>query len=134
MSFQAEVDCTALKMKFDIKDFFSKCDQIRSKLRISSYLLKKTVMENFIFCAVLITLNKFEFVIIYISMKSREVKSKDPLSLFSRINFFDCIYHRLIVWNCPSLKFLFKHSLISFKAIFAVLKNTTISIRCITVL
>ena len=38
-------------MKFSIKDFFSKCDQIRRKLRIWSYLLKKSLMEN-IFCAV----------------------------------------------------------------------------------
>ena len=36
-------------MKFFIKDFFSKCDQIRRKLRIWSYLLKKSFMENFIF-------------------------------------------------------------------------------------
>ena len=39
-------------MKFSIKDFFSKCDQIRSFLRIWSHLLKKSLMENFIFCAV----------------------------------------------------------------------------------
>ena len=39
-------------MKFSITDFFSKCDQIRSFLRIWSHLLKKSVMENFIFCAV----------------------------------------------------------------------------------
>ena len=39
-------------MKFSIKDFFSKCDQIRSKLRIWSHLLKKSLMVNFIFCAV----------------------------------------------------------------------------------
>ena len=32
-----------------IKDFFSKCDQIHRKLRIWSHLLKKSVMENFIF-------------------------------------------------------------------------------------
>ena len=32
---------TAQKMKFSIKDFFSKCDQIRSFLRIWSHLLKK---------------------------------------------------------------------------------------------
>ena len=43
---------TAQKMKFSIKDFFSKCDQIRKKLRIWSHLLKKSLMENFIFCAV----------------------------------------------------------------------------------
>ena len=34
-----------------ISDLFSKCDQIRRKLRIWSYLLKQSVMENFIFCA-----------------------------------------------------------------------------------
>ena len=45
---------TAQKMKFSITDFFSKCDQIRSFLRIWSHLLKKSVMENFIFCAVTI--------------------------------------------------------------------------------
>ena len=39
-------------MKFSNKDFFSKCDQIRRKLRIWSHLLKKSLMENFIFCAV----------------------------------------------------------------------------------
>ena len=43
---------TAQKMKFSIKDFFSECDQIRSLLRIWSCLLKKSIMENFIFCAV----------------------------------------------------------------------------------
>ena len=40
-------------MKFSIKDFFSKCDQIRRKLRIWSHLLKKSLMENFTLCAVL---------------------------------------------------------------------------------
>ena len=43
---------TAQKLKFSTKDFFSKCEQIRSKLQIWSYLLKKILMENFIFCAV----------------------------------------------------------------------------------
>ena len=43
---------TTQKMKFSIKEFFSKCDQIRRKLRIWSHLLKKSLMENFIFCAV----------------------------------------------------------------------------------
>ena len=40
------------KMKFSITYFFSKCYQIRRKLRIWSHLLKKSVMESFIFCAV----------------------------------------------------------------------------------
>ena len=43
---------TAQKMKLSIKDFFSKFDQILSFLRIWSHLLKKSLMENFIFCAV----------------------------------------------------------------------------------
>ena len=43
---------TGQKMKFSIKDFSSKCDHIRRKLRIWSYLLKKSLMGNFIFCAV----------------------------------------------------------------------------------
>ena len=39
-------------MKFSIKDYFSKCDQIRSFLGIWSHLLKKSLMEYFIFRAV----------------------------------------------------------------------------------
>ena len=42
----------AQKMKFLIKDLFSKCDQIRSFLWIWSHLLKKSLMANFIFCTV----------------------------------------------------------------------------------
>ena len=44
---------TAQQMKLSNKDFFSKCDQIRRKLRIWSHLLKKPLMENFIVCAVM---------------------------------------------------------------------------------
>ena len=43
---------TAQKMKFSVKDFLSKCDQNLRKLRIWSHLLKKSLMENLIFCAV----------------------------------------------------------------------------------
>ena len=39
-------------MKFSSKDISSKCDQIRRKLRIWPRLLEKSLMENFIFCAV----------------------------------------------------------------------------------
>ena len=39
-------------MKFSIKDFSSKCDQTRRKLRIWSHLLEKSLTENFIFCVV----------------------------------------------------------------------------------
>ena len=40
------------KMKFSDKDFFSKFDQTRSFLQILSHLLKNSLMENFICCAV----------------------------------------------------------------------------------
>ena len=42
----------AQRVKFSIKDFFSKCDQILRKLQIWSHLLKKSLMKNLIFCAV----------------------------------------------------------------------------------
>ena len=37
-------------MKFSIWDFFSECDQIHTLLRIWPHLVKKSLMENFIFC------------------------------------------------------------------------------------
>ena len=49
----------AQKMKFSIKDFFSKCDQICSFLRIWSHLLKNLLMGNF--SAVLVGPNKCFF-------------------------------------------------------------------------
>ena len=36
-------------MKFSIKDFFSKYEQTRKKLRIWSHLLKKSLIENVFF-------------------------------------------------------------------------------------
>ena len=45
---------TAQTMKLFIKDFLSKCDQIRSLLRIWSHLPKKSLMENFVQCAVFV--------------------------------------------------------------------------------
>ena len=45
-------DLTTQKMYFSIKDFLSKCDQIRMTLRIWSHLLKKSLTENFTFWAV----------------------------------------------------------------------------------
>ena len=45
---------TAQKMKFSIKVFLSKCDQIGSFLRIWSHLMKNSLVENVIFCAVAI--------------------------------------------------------------------------------
>ena len=52
-------------MKFSIEDFFSKCDQIRRFLRIWSHLLKKSLMENFIFWAVLYKHKKQDIVTMF---------------------------------------------------------------------
>ena len=49
-------------MRFTNKDFFSKYDQIDRKLQIWSPLLKKYLMESFIFCAVNIAILKFNAV------------------------------------------------------------------------
>ena len=54
---------TEQKMKFSIKNFFSKCDQIRSSLQIWSHLLKKFLIANFIFCAVLLSQIDFKLIL-----------------------------------------------------------------------
>ena len=56
------IDDTAQKMKFSIKDFFSKCDQIRISLRIWSHLLKKFSVKIFIFCAVCMYIHTYTHV------------------------------------------------------------------------
>ena len=46
------------KCSFSFGHLFSKCDQICSFLRIWSHLLKKSLIENFIFCAVFLYRSK----------------------------------------------------------------------------
>ena len=41
--------CSAQKMKFLTRDFFSKCDHLHLHLQL--HLLKKSLMENFSYCA-----------------------------------------------------------------------------------
>ena len=47
-------------------DFFSKCDQICSFLRIWLNLLKKSLIEKFIFCAVKLLKSYFQLEILNI--------------------------------------------------------------------
>ena len=56
--------CT--RMKFTIKDFFSKFDQIRRKLWIWLHLLKKSLMENFLF-----------YVLTVVFIKQKAIQSHD---------------------------------------------------------
>ena len=59
-------DMSSVCIAFSIEDFFSKCDQVRSFLWIWSHLLKRSLMENFIFCAVLVvTLWKCQYCVIW---------------------------------------------------------------------
>ena len=69
-----QLKTTAQKIKFSVKDFFSKCDPIRRKLRILPHLLLKFSMENFIFFQ-LIKHHKYSQNRIYEVRNSRVTKS-----------------------------------------------------------
>ena len=47
--FLCRIRHTVQKMKLSVKNFFSKCEQIRNFLRRCSHLLKKSTVESFIF-------------------------------------------------------------------------------------
>ena len=73
------------KMKVFIKDFFINCDKICSFLWIWSHLLKKSLIGNFIFCAVQETFlsPQLQAVTCIIRLQSVQVeKCKPSLSLF----------------------------------------------------
>ena len=79
-------------MKFSIKDFFSKCDQIWSILRICSHLLKKSLMGNFIFCAVVFK----EFTLLVSQFWYSFSNEKQlVLDLLYNCVFLSCHIHRL---------------------------------------
>ena len=81
--FIVKYESTAQKLKFSVKDFFSKFDQIRSFLRIWSHLLKQFWTENFhFFCAVvsLAALNSFR------NLKSETHLLNDQVSKASSVN------------------------------------------------
>ena len=83
-------------MKFSIKHFFSKCDQIHSFLQIWLYLPKKSLMENFIFCAVCLIGQKF-FSTIFRSRHHRcfikkvflKISQNSQESVCARVSFFN---------------------------------------------
>ena len=78
-TYDKEFDDTAQKMKFSIKGFISKCDQICSFLRIWSDLLKKSLMENFIF-------EQFEIIIAFANQNGRPLGTEDKVNLALLIN------------------------------------------------
>ena len=79
---------TAQKLKLPIKDFVSKYDQIRRKLQILLHLLRKFLMENFIFCSVKsnfpTTFTAFQFMVRY----KLQPKSDDVLEILRDFTIF----------------------------------------------
>ena len=73
----------ARKMKFSINDLFSKCDQIRSFLRIWSHLLKKSLMENFIFCAISIKVFELRLLLVIYLMNQLYTMKKNSITLWN---------------------------------------------------
>ena len=69
--------CT--KVKFSIKDNFSKCYQILKKQWIYLHLLKKSLIRNFIFCAV--------------SVQKPDFKVKHPIRVFKLFFSIDILLH-----------------------------------------
>ena len=57
---------TTKKMKLSMKDFFNKCDEMCRKQRIWAHLLKKSWMENLIFCAAEASTLKATFIHLFI--------------------------------------------------------------------
>ena len=96
------------KMKLSITDFFSKCDQIRSFLRLWSHLLKKSLMKNFIFCTLQLTQKdnpqKISFRINYINKRIRfSWRTIQKYRLLSVNKYLQCT-HKIIckassTWN-----------------------------------
>ena len=68
------------KIKFSIKDFCNKCDQIRWKLRI---WLKKSLMENFKTSCLLVLNRQFIQFSDYVKSQTQSRISGEPLPLIS---------------------------------------------------
>ena len=93
-------------MKFSINDFFSKCDQIRSFLRIWLHLLKKSLMENFIFCAVALPYRIQSTDLHYKSVENIGLKWFNSFSVNlckSRMASEIC-EHKVLVWKKSELR------------------------------
>ena len=78
-------------MKFSIKEFFSKCDQIRSFLLIWSHLLKKSLMETFVQCNSNMVEDEFRLNLETYSKPYQTSKIKlfaKPLTIFVKIFIF----------------------------------------------
>ena len=105
--------CTAQKIfplrKFAIKDFFSKCNQICSFMRIWPHLLRKFLMENFIFCAVIVA--KFSFFLF-------TIKKQYSIDLSYHI-----IYKIYLRYSCKPERFFGRNLFSNFLYVIIFLQN-----------
>ena len=96
------------KMKFFTNTIISKCDKIHSFLRIWSHLLKKSLMENFIFCAVksltLLSITKFN--------RSNREKGHYMLNINigETISFFVCLVF-IVQYVYPVMNYVFNEAI-----------------------
>ena len=84
---------TAQKMKFSIKDFFSKCDQIRRKLRIWSHSLKKSLMETSYFMQCIYqqwNVSRFGLILFLIYPYLAWIQRKIKIKVYSTFEFVIC--------------------------------------------
>ena len=100
---QMERSNTAQKMKFSIKDFFRKFDQLYRKLRIWSHLLRKSLMENFIFRAVQRVLG-FILLTCFSSLSGAEIRLTISLTQPKKLDFKSSKHNQIL---CAKLLFLF---------------------------
>ena len=106
----------AQKMKFSIKYFFSKCDQIRNFLRIWSHLLNKYIMENFIFCARIVfagseqlfnkTLHKNDYLIKKQLDRYLRVQKVNSKNIITKVTVMKTEWCQLTSWKTSSLLLL----------------------------
>ena len=95
----------AKKMKFSIMNFSSKCDQIRRKLRIWSHLLKKSLMENFIFCAGTVV-EKVKLELALTIFSTVLTNSEEGLALLNTKKILACLFYNKLIWNLLAFYFL----------------------------
>ena len=98
-------------MAFSIKDFFSKCDQIRRFLWIWSHLLKKSLMGNFIFSIVWCLLKVRKKMKLFAKIRDRKYKywsidivaNEKYITISSNCVFLSChvrVYGESSFYNC----------------------------------
>ena len=99
----------AQKMQFSIKVFLCKCDQIRRKLCIWSHVLKKSSLENFIFCGVITDTNLILTPQIHVLIRGQHSKVDGGFkNFFKTWKFFQKNLHKTIcklpLRNCKTYK------------------------------